>query len=113
MFPVNRVLVGQYEEPLLILDEATSAIDYKTDAVIQASLRNEVAKDVTVLTVAHRLRTIMDYDKVVRIRPLLFPVEYGPPAELLKTGEGSFRALVDASGDKDTLYGLVRREEYR
>ncbi len=40
--------------------------DYDTDAVIQSSLRNEVASDVTLLTVAHRLQTIMDYDKIVR-----------------------------------------------
>lgn len=40
-------------------------IDYETDAVIQASLRTELQDDVTVLTVAHRLQTIMDYDKIV------------------------------------------------
>lgn len=41
------------------------SIDYETDAVIQESLRKEVAKDVTLLTVAHRLQTIMDADKIV------------------------------------------------
>ena len=40
-------------------------IDYETDAVIQASLRTELQDDVTVLTVAHRLQTIMDYGKIV------------------------------------------------
>ena len=40
--------------------------DYETDAIIQQSLRNEL-KDVTVITVAHRLQTIMDYDKIVSI----------------------------------------------
>ncbi|KAL1942566.1 hypothetical protein VTO73DRAFT_6168 [Trametes versicolor] len=48
---------------LLILDEATFAIDYETDSVIQTSLRSELGKDVTLLTVAHRLQTIMDADK--------------------------------------------------
>jgi ABC-type multidrug transport system fused ATPase/permease subunit len=51
---------------LLILDEATSAIDAATDTVIQASLRQELGRDVTVLVVAHRLQTIIDYDKIVR-----------------------------------------------
>lgn len=46
--------------------------DYDTDAIIQASLRSEVAKDVTLLTVAHRLQTIMDYDKIVRTRNPIF-----------------------------------------
>ena len=67
---------------LLILDEATSAIgmctyvkstekmltevtDYETDTIIQTSLRTELGKDVTLLTVAHRLQTIMDSDKIV------------------------------------------------
>lgn len=44
---------------------ATSAIDYKTDSVIQTSLRNELGGDVTLITVAHRLQTIMDADKIV------------------------------------------------
>jgi ABC-type multidrug transport system fused ATPase/permease subunit len=42
------------------------AIDYKTDTIIQTSLRNELKGDVTLITVAHRLQTIIDADKVVR-----------------------------------------------
>lgn len=45
-------------------------IDYETDAVIQESLRHELKNDVTVITVAHRLQTIMDSDKVVSL-PIL------------------------------------------
>ena len=41
-------------------------LDYETDTIIQSSLRNELDKDVTLLTVAHRLQTIMDSDKIVR-----------------------------------------------
>jgi ABC-type transport system involved in Fe-S cluster assembly fused permease/ATPase subunit len=39
--------------------------DYETDGVIQESLRTELRKDVTVITIAHRLQTIMDSDKIV------------------------------------------------
>jgi ABC-type multidrug transport system fused ATPase/permease subunit len=59
-----RAIVRQSK--LLVLDEATSAIDYETDTIIQASLRTELKSDVTVLTVAHRLQTVMDSDKIVR-----------------------------------------------
>lgn len=43
---------------------ATSAIDYKTDSVIQSSLRHELG-NITLITIAHRLQTIMDADKIV------------------------------------------------
>ncbi len=41
--------------------------DYKTDAVIQRTLRTEIAPDVTVITIAHRLQTIMDVDRIVSL----------------------------------------------
>ena len=49
----------------LIFFSATSSIDHETDAIIQTSLRSKFDKDVTLLTVAHRLQTIMDSDRIV------------------------------------------------
>ncbi|KII93466.1 hypothetical protein PLICRDRAFT_35686 [Plicaturopsis crispa FD-325 SS-3] len=91
---------------LLILDEATSAIDYKTDSVIQSSLRHELKGDVTLLTVAHRLQTIMDADKIM-VLDAGHIVEYDSPAVLLQNEKGMLRSLVDESGDKDTLYAMA------
>ncbi|THH21507.1 hypothetical protein EUX98_g8371, partial [Antrodiella citrinella] len=94
---------------LLILDEATSAIDNETDNVIQASLRNELDKGVTLLTIAHRLQTIMDANKI-KTQMVLDAgriVEFGEPRELLKNEQGIFRALVDESGDKENLHRMV------
>ncbi|KAF7369381.1 ATP-binding cassette transporter [Mycena venus] len=91
---------------LLILDEATSAIDYKTDAVIQSSLRNELPRDTTLLTVAHRLQTIMDADKIMVLDAGRI-IEFDTPKELLKNKNGMLRALVDESGDKHALYKMA------
>jgi len=90
---------------LLILDEATSAIDYKTDAIIQATLRHQLASDVTVITVAHRLQTIMDSDKIMVLDSGRI-VEFDTPAVLLKKG-GMLKALVEGSGDKAVLYAMA------
>jgi ABC-type multidrug transport system fused ATPase/permease subunit len=48
----------------LILDEATANIDHKIDETIQAIIRSEF-KGVTVISVTHRLSTIIDYDKII------------------------------------------------
>ncbi|KAJ7747233.1 hypothetical protein B0H16DRAFT_1692432 [Mycena metata] len=92
---------------LLILDEATSAIDYKTDAVIQSSLRTELPADTTLLIVAHRLQTIMDADKIMVLDAGRI-VEFDTPKKLLEDESGLLRALVDESGDKEALYKMAQ-----
>ncbi|KAJ7288436.1 P-loop containing nucleoside triphosphate hydrolase protein [Mycena rebaudengoi] len=94
---------------LLILDEATSAIDYQTDAIIQSSLRNELG-GVTLITVAHRLQTIMDYDRVMVLDEGRV-LEFDTPMNLLKNEQGHLRALVQESDDRDILYSIAARVE--
>ncbi|KAF9522597.1 multidrug resistance-associated ABC transporter [Crepidotus variabilis] len=94
---------------LLILDEATSAIDHKTDTIIQSTLRNEMSADTTVLTIAHRLQTIMDADKIMVLNNGRI-VEFDTPQELLQKKGGQFKALVDGSGDKKALYATVEQK---
>lgn len=61
-----RALIRQSK--LMLLDEATASMDYETDRGIQQALRQELeaaGRDRTLVTIAHRLRTIIDYDTVV------------------------------------------------
>ncbi|KAJ7069529.1 hypothetical protein C8F01DRAFT_1245729 [Mycena amicta] len=104
IFALARAIVRKSK--ILILDEATSAIDYKTDAIIQTSLREELSKDVSLLTVAHRLQTIMDADKIMVLDAGNI-VEFDSPQELLKIQDGKLRALVDESGDREILYAMA------
>ncbi|KAJ6468046.1 P-loop containing nucleoside triphosphate hydrolase protein [Mycena vulgaris] len=90
---------------LLILDEATSAIDYATDAVIQSSLR-KLGKGVTLITVAHRLQTILDADRIMVLDAGCI-VEFDTPRKLLEVEDGVFRALLDESEDRDALYAMA------
>ncbi|KAI0819311.1 multidrug resistance-associated ABC transporter [Trametes gibbosa] len=86
---------------LLILDEVMYT-DYATDAIIQNSLREELGRDVTVLTIAHRLQSIMDADRIMVLDAGRI-VEYDTPRKLLDKTDGYFRSLVDGSHDKAAL----------
>lgn len=80
---------------ILVLDEATAAVDLETDDLIQSTIRTQF-DDCTVLTIAHRLNTIMDYTRVIvldkgEIR------ECGPPSDLLQQ-RGLFYSMAKDAG---------------
>lgn len=81
---------------ILVLDEATANVDPKTDLLIQSTIRKKFA-DCTVLTIAHRLYTIMDSDKVL-VMDSGEAVEYGHPGDLLSQPSGFFKDLVNETG---------------
>ncbi|KIY70664.1 P-loop containing nucleoside triphosphate hydrolase protein [Cylindrobasidium torrendii FP15055 ss-10] len=91
---------------VLVLDEATSAIDDGTDEVIQASLRTQLKKDTTVIIVAHRLQTIMDADKIMVLDAGRL-VEFDSPKALLQAEGSLFRGMVERSKDKGRLFSLA------
>ncbi|KAJ6508401.1 P-loop containing nucleoside triphosphate hydrolase protein [Mycena sanguinolenta] len=103
IFALARAIVRKSK--ILILDE-----DYKTDSIIQNSLREELRGDVSLLTVAHRLQTIMDADKIMVLDAGRL-VEFDSPKELLKIKDGKLRALVGESGDRDALYAMAGAEK--
>jgi len=81
---------------VLMLDEATANVDPQTDALIQRTIRTKFAR-CTVLTVAHRLNTIMDSDKVL-VMDRGCAVEYDHPHILLQNKHGQFTSLVKETG---------------
>ncbi|XP_064214474.1 probable multidrug resistance-associated protein lethal(2)03659 isoform X3 [Tribolium castaneum] len=83
---------------IIVLDEATANVDLKTDEVIQKVVRRKF-RNCTVLTIAHRLNTIMDSDKIL-VMDAGTVAEFGPPAQLLKNENGLFYGFVQTSGKK-------------
>ncbi|KAI0564144.1 ABC transporter [Gracilaria domingensis] len=83
---------------ILILDEASSSVDMETDRLIQETIRTHL-KDATILTIAHRLFTLADYDKILVMEDGN-AAEFGSPAELLGQSDSKFTALVDSMGSK-------------
>ncbi|KAL1513420.1 hypothetical protein ABEB36_002837 [Hypothenemus hampei] len=80
---------------ILVLDEATANVDPQTDSLIQETIRKKFS-NCTVLTIAHRLHTIMDSDKVL-VMDAGYVVEFGHPYELLEKN-GMFYELVQQTG---------------
>ena len=80
---------------ILVLDEATAAVDLETDSLIQSTIRSQFA-DCTILTIAHRLQTILDSDRVLVLDSGRV-AEYDAPAALLQNTKSIFHSLaVDA-----------------
>ncbi|KAK3091915.1 hypothetical protein FSP39_023706 [Pinctada imbricata] len=76
---------------ILILDEATAAVDLETDDLIQHTIRTEFA-DCTILTIAHRLNTIMDYTKIMVLSAGEIH-EFDSPQNLLQDDNGIFYGM--------------------
>ncbi|XP_054185057.1 multidrug resistance-associated protein 1 isoform X32 [Homo sapiens] len=80
---------------ILVLDEATAAVDLETDDLIQSTIRTQF-EDCTVLTIAHRLNTIMDYTRVIVLDKGEIQ-EYGAPSDLLQQ-RGLFYSMAKDAG---------------
>lgn len=91
---------------LLLLDEATANVDFATDAVIQRVLRSRFPHS-TILTIAHRLDTIIDYDLLLLMAAGCV-AESGRPAELLERPESMFSALVGTGAAAERLRAAAK-----
>jgi ABC-type transport system involved in cytochrome bd biosynthesis fused ATPase/permease subunit len=109
---------------ILVLDEATSAVDMETDSLIQTSIREEFT-ECTTLVIAHRLQTVADYDRILVLgdgkvlvcdwysNTIELPdandlQEFDEPWKLIQK-KGSFYEMVQQSGEADTLEEAVQK----
>jgi len=81
---------------ILILDEATAAVDLETDDLIQRTIKSEF-NDCTVLTIAHRLNTIMDSDRVILLDKGSI-AEFDSPTNLLSRPNSIFYSMCKDAG---------------
>lgn len=91
---------------ILVLDEATANVDPQTDNLIQQTIRKKFA-NCTVITIAHRLNTVMDSDRVL-VMDAGTVREFDHPYILLQNPRGIFHGMVKQTGNQmaDTLYSI-------
>lgn len=85
---------------VLVLDEATANVDPQTDALIQTTIR-EKFRNCTVLTVAHRLHTVMDSDRIL-VMENGYAKEFDVPQVLLQQKDGILFNMVEATGPQES-----------
>lgn len=81
---------------ILVLDEATAAVDVETDALLQTTLRSPIFSNRTIITIAHRINTILDSDRIVVLEQGQVK-EFDTPSELINR-KGLFYQLVREAG---------------
>ncbi|EFQ99803.1 canalicular multispecific organic anion transporter 1 [Nannizzia gypsea CBS 118893] len=92
---------------IMVLDEATSAVDMDTDALTQQSIRSEFGRNsTTLLVIAHRLSTIADFDRIL-VLDAGKAVEFGAPRDLMNIENGVFKGLVQNSGEREMVESII------
>ncbi|KAH8731418.1 P-loop containing nucleoside triphosphate hydrolase protein [Phaeosphaeriaceae sp. PMI808] len=99
LLALSRALVRGSQ--IIVCDEATSSVDFETDALVQTSMKNGF-RGKTMLCIAHRLKTIVDYDRIC-VMDAGQIAELDTPANLYSQG-GIFRSMCERSG--------IRREDF-
>ncbi|CAL0309004.1 unnamed protein product [Lupinus luteus] len=100
LLSLSRALLRRSK--ILVLDEATAAVDVRTDALIQKTIREEF-KSCTMLIIAHRLNTIIDSDRIILLDGGKV-LEYDTPEELLSNEDSAFSKMVRSTGAANAEY---------
>ncbi len=96
--------------PVVLMDEVTASIDYSTDRLIQSTIRTSPSlKNATIITVAHRLRTIADSDLILVINGGKLK-ELDSPMTLLSTEGSEFKALAEQSSEYDEILAIAKEK---
>ncbi|KAH9081540.1 hypothetical protein EDB83DRAFT_2214476 [Lactarius deliciosus] len=96
---------------IIVLDEATSSIDFATDQKIQATIREEFGGSL-LLTVAHRLKTVIDYDRLIVLDKGAI-AEFDTPWNLIQKEDGIFRNMALKSGMFAELERVAKEKAMR
>ncbi|KAJ2451289.1 hypothetical protein EV183_003698 [Coemansia sp. RSA 2336] len=103
---IARALVRRSR--LVILDEATASVDFELDSRIQRTIRGPEFADSSLLCIAHRLRTIIDYDRVLVLDKGRV-AEFDTPWNLLHKPDGLFRSMCEQSGELEHLLAVAEK----
>ncbi|GJJ77883.1 hypothetical protein EMPS_10242 [Entomortierella parvispora] len=109
LIALARALVRQSK--IIVMDEATASVDFETDLKIQTTIREEMA-DSTIITIAHRIRTIADFDRVLVMNAGEI-AEYDKPLTLMNLEDGLFRSMCERSSEFDALYAIAEEKDKR
>ncbi|CAO3629947.1 unnamed protein product [Cunninghamella echinulata] len=95
---------------IIVLDEATSSVDFDTDRRIQNTIRSEFS-DSTILTIAHRINTIADYDRVIVLDQGKIK-EFDTPYNLLTKDDGHFKSMCEKSGEYSKILAIATSKHF-
>ncbi|KAF9294921.1 hypothetical protein BGZ88_003089 [Linnemannia elongata] len=109
LIALARALVRQSK--IIVMDEATASVDFETDLKIQLTIREEMA-DATILTIAHRIRTIADFDRVL-VMNAGEVVEFDRPYVLMRQEDSLFRSMCERSSEFEALLAIAEEKEKR
>ncbi|CAE6340042.1 unnamed protein product [Rhizoctonia solani] len=91
---------------VIVMDESTASVDFDTDAKIQTTIREEF-KQSMLITIAHRLRTVIDNDRIL-VLDAGQVVEFDRPKKLLENPNGAFHEMCRKSGDYEYLINTLQ-----
>ncbi|KAF9428629.1 hypothetical protein BGZ94_001709 [Podila epigama] len=107
LIALARALVRRSK--IIVMDEATASVDFETDVKIQGTIRQEMA-DATILTIAHRIRTIADFDRVL-VMNAGEVAEFDTPLSLMKKEDSIFRSMCERSNEFEALLAIAEEKE--